>query len=111
MEPRYAPIPVADDPNRDGRVSYPTHHQHQGDRMTKAQDPQFGGRAAGAGKRTGSWMTVEDFCRELQISRSTWNDWRAKGRAPACVRLPNGSLRIRRVAFENWLSVLEGECA
>lgn len=68
--------------------------------MKKAENP-----------RSGSWMTVEEFCAELQISRSTWNDWRVKGRAPACIRLPNGSLRIRRSAFENWLSSLEGALA
>ncbi|MFE3854898.1 helix-turn-helix transcriptional regulator [Streptomyces griseorubiginosus] len=35
--------------------------------------------------------------------RSTFYEWRQKGRGPRCIRLPNGSLRIRRSDFENWL--------
>lgn len=62
-------------------------------------------------KRSGNWLTVEEFCTEMQISRSTWNDWRAKGRAPSCIRLPNGSLRIRRTVFEKWLGTLEADAA
>ena len=34
-------------------------------------------------------------------------DWRAKRKAPPCFKLPNGEIRIRRIAFENWLSGLE----
>ncbi len=40
-------------------------------------------------------LTVPEVCAELQISRSTFYDWRQKGRAPLCIVLPNGSLRIR----------------
>lgn len=35
-------------------------------------------------------MTVSDVCPELKIARSTFYEWRAKGRAPRCTRLPNG---------------------
>jgi hypothetical protein len=31
------------------------------------------------------------------------NDWRAKRRAPRCIKMPNGELRIRRSEFERWL--------
>ncbi|MCX2728934.1 helix-turn-helix domain-containing protein [Saccharopolyspora sp. NFXS83] len=62
-------------------------------------------------RRRTDWLTVEAFCGELQISRSTWNDWRAKGRGPRCVRLPNGSLRIRRADFDKWLNTLEADAA
>lgn len=48
-------------------------------------------------------LTVGEVCVELQISRSTFYDWRQKGRGPRCVRLPNGSLRVRRRDIENWL--------
>lgn len=58
-------------------------------------------------KRSGNWMTVIEFCEEMGISRSTFDDWRAKRRAPKCVRLPNGSLRIKRTDFEDWLDTLE----
>ncbi|GIH81198.1 helix-turn-helix transcriptional regulator [Planobispora longispora] len=52
-------------------------------------------------------LTVSEFCTELGISRSTFYDWRAKRRAPKCITLPNGSLRIRRTEFERWLSSRE----
>ena len=45
-------------------------------------------------------LTIADLCEELGIARSTFYDWRAKGRAPKCIKLPNGDLRIRRVDFE-----------
>lgn len=48
-------------------------------------------------------LTVDEVCAELQVARSTFYDWRQKGRGPRCIRLPNGSLRIRRADFENWL--------
>ncbi|MGY5080945.1 helix-turn-helix transcriptional regulator [Streptomyces nigrescens] len=53
-------------------------------------------------------ITVDELCVELQVSRSTFYDWRQKGRAPRCVKLPNGSLRIRRSDLENWLTDCEG---
>ncbi|MEU6788091.1 helix-turn-helix domain-containing protein [Nonomuraea angiospora] len=52
-------------------------------------------------------MTVADFCTELGIARSTFYDWRAKGRAPRCLKLPNGDLRIRRTDYDRWLTSLE----
>jgi predicted DNA-binding transcriptional regulator AlpA len=52
-------------------------------------------------------LTVNDLCTELDISRSTFYEWRAKGRAPRCIKLPNGEIRIRRADFENWLDSLE----
>ncbi|WP_245750407.1 helix-turn-helix transcriptional regulator [Nocardioides terrae] len=53
-------------------------------------------------------MTISDLCGELGIARSTFYDWRAKGRAPRCIKLPNGDLRIRRTEYERWLAELEG---
>lgn len=49
-------------------------------------------------------LTIAELCEELGIARSTFYDWRAKGRAPRCIKLPNGDLRIRRVEFERWLA-------
>ncbi|MEU3597971.1 helix-turn-helix domain-containing protein [Streptomyces sp. NPDC006798] len=57
--------------------------------------------------RATAQLTVDDVCDELRISRSTFYDWRQKGRAPRCIRLPNGTLRIRRTDFENWLTDCE----
>jgi excisionase family DNA binding protein len=54
-------------------------------------------------------LTIAELCEELRIARSTFYDWRAKGRAPRCIKLPNGDLRIRRTEFERWLSACEDE--
>lgn len=53
------------------------------------------------------YLTVSEFLNEYGIARSTWNDWRAKGRAPRCIKLPNGQLRIRRVDLARWEDSLE----
>ncbi len=60
-----------------------------------------------ATRRSEEKLTVDELCEELRISRSTFYDWRQKGRAPRCVKLPNGSLRVRRSDLENWLSDCE----
>lgn len=52
---------------------------------------------------TRKYLTVDEFCAELDIARSTFDEWRAKGRAPKCLRLPNGRLRIRTSDYEVWL--------
>ena len=49
-------------------------------------------------------LTVDQICAELHISRSTFYDWRAKGKAPQCIVLPNGSLRVQRADLAQWLS-------
>ncbi|GAA4593747.1 hypothetical protein GCM10023194_58810 [Planotetraspora phitsanulokensis] len=48
-------------------------------------------------------LTVPQVCDELGISRSTFYEWRAKRRAPKCITLPNGSLRVRRTELDRWL--------
>ena len=57
--------------------------------------------------RTAERLTVMQVCAELGISRSTFYEWRAKGRAPRCIRLPNGDLRVRRPELERWLDAHE----
>ncbi|MGP4004005.1 helix-turn-helix transcriptional regulator [Streptomyces sp. 8N706] len=52
-------------------------------------------------------LTVAEICKELRITRSTFYDWRSKGRAPRCIKLPNGDLRIRRSTYEHWLDYRE----
>lgn len=37
------------------------------------------------------------------LPRRTWQEWRSKGTAPKCVRLPNRQLRIRQDEYERWL--------
>lgn len=52
-------------------------------------------------------LTLAEVCEELGVARSTFNDWRAKGRAPRCIKLPNGSLRIRRAELDRWVDSRE----
>lgn len=52
-------------------------------------------------------MSVKDVCEELGVARSTFYDWRAARKAPPCLKLPNGDLRIRRADFDRWLESLE----
>jgi predicted DNA-binding transcriptional regulator AlpA len=58
-----------------------------------------------------AYLTVVDFCMEMDVARSTFYDWRAKGLAPKCIKLPNGELRIRRTEFERWLDEREERAA
>jgi excisionase family DNA binding protein len=52
-------------------------------------------------------LTIEQLCEELQVARSTFYEWRAKGKAPRCLKLPNGEIRIRRSDLDRWLDTLE----
>jgi len=63
----------------------------------------------GGGRRP--HMTLAEVCAELGVARSTFYEWRCKGRAPRCIRLPNGDLRVRRSEFERWLAALEDGAA
>ena len=53
-------------------------------------------------------LTIAELCDELGVARSTFYDWRAKGAAPRCMKLPNGEIRIRRTDLDQWLTTLEG---
>jgi predicted DNA-binding transcriptional regulator AlpA len=52
-------------------------------------------------------LTISDVCGELGVARSTFYDWRAARKAPRCIKLPNGEIRIRRADLESWLTGLE----
>ncbi|MEV4253257.1 helix-turn-helix domain-containing protein [Spirillospora sp. NPDC049652] len=47
-------------------------------------------------------LTLAEVCAEIRISRSTFYEWRAKGRAPKCSKLPNGDLRVNRTDLDAW---------
>ena len=51
-------------------------------------------------------MTVEQVCDYLEVSRDTWDKWRAKGTGPRARRLPNGSLRISEDDLAVWVDDL-----
>jgi predicted DNA-binding transcriptional regulator AlpA len=65
------------------------------------------GHATPASRAARSRLTIADVCTDLGISRSTFYEWRAKGRAPRCIKLPNGDIRINRTEYERWLTTLE----
>jgi excisionase family DNA binding protein len=52
-------------------------------------------------------LTVAEICAELRISKSTFYDWRQKGRGPVCLVLPNRGIRVRRRDFDRWLNSRE----
>jgi predicted DNA-binding transcriptional regulator AlpA len=64
---------------------------------------------ANEGTSAKRYLTIEDVCGDLEISRSTFYDWKAKGKGPRCIRLPNGSIRIRWTEYLSWLQTLEVE--
>jgi predicted site-specific integrase-resolvase len=51
-------------------------------------------------------VSVKEICTNLKISRRTFYEWRAKGKAPECWPLPNGELRVYVDDYERWLSEL-----
>ena len=58
------------------------------------------------------WLTVEDVCTELKVSRRTFDRWRALGTGPRCKRLAgNGGVRIRRSWLEDWLDTTDEDIA
>ncbi|MEU9687139.1 helix-turn-helix transcriptional regulator [Amycolatopsis japonica] len=49
-------------------------------------------------------LTIKEVCDLLKIARSTFSDWRDKGEAPPCTRLPNNQIRVSRSALNRWLA-------
>jgi predicted DNA-binding transcriptional regulator AlpA len=52
-------------------------------------------------------LTIAEVCADLGVSRRTFYERRAKNKAPKCITLPNGSLRIRRSEYQRWLAAHE----
>jgi excisionase family DNA binding protein len=49
------------------------------------------------------FLTIEEVLAVLRVSRSTFSRWRRQRSGPAIIRLPGGSVRIRRSALDRWL--------
>ncbi|MGW1974108.1 helix-turn-helix transcriptional regulator [Streptomyces sp. NPDC001889] len=57
-------------------------------------------------------LTVPEVLAELRgVSRRTFYRWRELGTAPTALKLPNGELRIRRSALNQWLYEREIDAA
>jgi predicted DNA-binding transcriptional regulator AlpA len=57
-------------------------------------------------------LTVDQVLAELgedgkPLARSTFFRWKATGKAPVTIKLPNGSLRVRRRDLEAWIDAHE----
>lgn len=58
-------------------------------------------------------LTIREILEDLRdangkpLSLRTFYEWRAKGTAPRCIKLPNGQLRVRRAEYERWLQARE----
>ncbi|GHF42549.1 excisionase [Streptomyces mashuensis] len=49
-------------------------------------------------------LKLADVLEELGMSRAAFYRMRARGKAPKCIRLPNGHLRFRRTDVDQWLT-------
>lgn len=63
-------------------------------------------------RRRGDLLTLPEVLAELgqpgaPLPKSTFFRWKATGRAPRTIKLPNGSLRIRRADLDAWLTAHE----
>lgn len=54
-----------------------------------------------------AYISVAEICEALGISTRTFYEWRAKGLAPECIKLPNGSLRVEPDEYTRWLKTLK----
>ena len=52
-------------------------------------------------------LTIDEVIAELRVSRAAFYRWRRQGAGPAVVRLPGGTVRVRRSALTLWLRRLE----
>ncbi|WP_078626547.1 helix-turn-helix transcriptional regulator [Streptomyces sp. NRRL S-241] len=58
-------------------------------------------------KPVDEWLALTEVLEELGITRATWYRWRNRGYGPATHRLPNGHLRVRRSALDEFNNGLE----
>jgi predicted DNA-binding transcriptional regulator AlpA len=47
-------------------------------------------------------LKLPEVLDEIGMSRSAFYRMRARGKAPRCVRLPNGQIRVRRSDLDAW---------
>jgi excisionase family DNA binding protein len=71
------------------------------------QSSQEDRKAATGPSASRAHLSVDELCWELGIARSTFYDWRAAHKAPRCIKLPNGAIRIRRRDLDAWLETHE----
>ncbi|WP_194891346.1 helix-turn-helix transcriptional regulator [Catenulispora pinisilvae] len=52
-------------------------------------------------------LSINEVCEELGVARATFYRWRAHRKGPASLRLPNGTVRIRRSALTAFIAACE----
>ncbi|MEV5509850.1 helix-turn-helix transcriptional regulator [Streptomyces orinoci] len=67
-----------------------------------AQSPNARRRA-----RADDLLPLTAVLAELGITRATWYRWRNRGYGPEARRLPNGQIRVRRGALDDFKNSLE----
>jgi len=67
------------------------------------------GKEPGVAGQPGELLTIEEVIAELRVPRSTFFRWRGQGIGPRVMKLPNGTVRIRRAALDEWLRGLEDD--
>lgn len=53
------------------------------------------------------FLKISEVLAEINVPRATFYRWRQLGKGPRSIKLPNGSVRIRRSDLERWLADLE----
>lgn len=52
-------------------------------------------------------LTIPQVIEEIGVPRATFYRWRQLRKGPKAIKLPNGSVRIRRSELERWMQALE----
>ncbi|MFC9245199.1 helix-turn-helix transcriptional regulator [Streptomyces sp. NPDC057136] len=52
-------------------------------------------------------LTLLEVLAEIRLSRAAFYRMRARGKAPQCMKLPNGQIRIRRSDLDAWFANCE----
>jgi predicted DNA-binding transcriptional regulator AlpA len=52
-------------------------------------------------------LTIAQVVKEIGVSLATFYRWRQLRKGPKAIKLPNGSVRIRRSELERWIETLE----
>ncbi|MBL1067944.1 AlpA family transcriptional regulator [Streptomyces sp. 7-21] len=55
----------------------------------------------------GNTLTLPEVLAELRMSRAAFYRLRARGKAPKCLKLPNGQIRVRRADLDTWFASCE----
>ncbi|MER6251365.1 helix-turn-helix domain-containing protein [Streptomyces sp. NPDC001584] len=52
-------------------------------------------------------LTIPQVVEEIGVPLATFYRWRQLRKGPKAIKLPNGSVRIRRSELERWITTLE----